>query len=197
MLATAKGGNMKKGYAALVAEAEALIETVSPSEAQALQAQEGVVLVDLREKGELRRDGRVPGAVHVPRGMLEFWIDPTAPISSPNWPGRRALCSFAPPAGARPWRREPPWKWGSAASATSRVDLPAGRRRVARSTWGIRVLRWENAGKERFCAAKRAELRKIVHAIGYICTFAPLQPCDIFLKRPAASCPESSPARRR
>lgn len=78
---------MKKGYKALVAEAEALVEAVSPAEAQALLGQKGVVFVDLREKGELRRDGRVPGAVHVPRGMLEFWIDPDSPYFKPELAG--------------------------------------------------------------------------------------------------------------
>jgi rhodanese-related sulfurtransferase len=70
---------MKKGYAALVAEAEAMIEAVSPEQAQALHGTKGVIFVDLRERGERRRDGRMPGAVHVPRGMLEFWIDPDSP----------------------------------------------------------------------------------------------------------------------
>jgi rhodanese-related sulfurtransferase len=42
-----------------------------------------VVLVDLRDIRELQRDGRVPGAFHCPRGMLEFWIDPTSPYHKP------------------------------------------------------------------------------------------------------------------
>ncbi len=74
---------MKKGYKALVAEAEALVEAITPAEALALLGAEGVIFVDLREKGELVRDGRVPGAVHVPRGMLEFWIDPESPYFRP------------------------------------------------------------------------------------------------------------------
>ena len=78
---------MKKGYKALVAEAESLIEAISPQKAQALLGSDGVVFVDLREKGELRRDGIVPGAVHVPRGMLEFWIDPESPYFRPELAG--------------------------------------------------------------------------------------------------------------
>lgn len=74
---------MKKGYKALVAEAEALVEAITPAEALALLGSEGVIFVDLREKGELKRDGQVPGAVHVPRGMLEFWIDPESPYFRP------------------------------------------------------------------------------------------------------------------
>ena len=46
------------------------------AEAKALLGTEGVTFVDLRDIRELNREGRVPGAYHCPRGMLEFWIDP-------------------------------------------------------------------------------------------------------------------------
>ncbi|MHB2265168.1 rhodanese-like domain-containing protein [Aliihoeflea sp. PC F10.4] len=70
---------MKKGYKALVAEANAEIEAVSPAEASELAKRDDVVLVDIRDPRELERDGRVAGAFHAPRGMLEFWIDPESP----------------------------------------------------------------------------------------------------------------------
>ncbi|MCO6390306.1 rhodanese-like domain-containing protein [Aliihoeflea aestuarii] len=70
---------MKKGYKALVAEADAEIEAVSPAEALELSKSEDVVLVDIRDPRELERDGRIAGAFHAPRGMLEFWIDPESP----------------------------------------------------------------------------------------------------------------------
>jgi rhodanese-related sulfurtransferase len=41
------------------------------------------VLVDIRDIRELQRDGKVPGAFHCPRGMLEFWIDPASPYHKP------------------------------------------------------------------------------------------------------------------
>lgn len=85
---------MKKGYKELVAEAEALVDAVTPSDAQALLGQNGVVFVDLREKGELRRDGMIPGAVHVPRGMLEFWIDPESPYFKPELGGAERYVFF-------------------------------------------------------------------------------------------------------
>ncbi|MHA1524957.1 MAG: rhodanese-like domain-containing protein [Alphaproteobacteria bacterium] len=68
-----------KGYKALVVEAEALIETIDVADAIAMHGQDGVVFVDLRDIRELARTGRVPGATHAPRGMLEFWIDPESP----------------------------------------------------------------------------------------------------------------------
>jgi rhodanese-related sulfurtransferase len=64
---------------ALVEEAERTIETLPVEDAIGLHGDEGVVLVDIRDIRELQRDGRVPGAFHCPRGMLEFWIDPESP----------------------------------------------------------------------------------------------------------------------
>ena len=65
-----------KGVEELCAEAEAEIKTVTAEEAVKLAEDEGVQLVDIRDIRELWREGAVPGAVHAPRGMLEFWIDP-------------------------------------------------------------------------------------------------------------------------
>ena len=68
-----------RGYMALCAEAEAEIETIDPAEAMALLGRDDVTFVDIRDVRELAREGRVPGAVHAPRGMLEFWVDPESP----------------------------------------------------------------------------------------------------------------------
>ncbi|SHF12770.1 Rhodanese-related sulfurtransferase [Modicisalibacter ilicicola DSM 19980] len=70
---------LHKGVAALVADAEAEIETLTVKEALELHRQPGVTFVDIRDIRELGREGRVPGAVHAPRGMLEFWVDPESP----------------------------------------------------------------------------------------------------------------------
>ncbi|NVN56580.1 rhodanese-like domain-containing protein [bacterium Scap17] len=68
----------------LVAAAETEIETLSPRELrEALEeARAGgtpLTLVDIRDVRELEREGRIPGAIHAPRGMLEFWVDPASP----------------------------------------------------------------------------------------------------------------------
>jgi rhodanese-related sulfurtransferase len=60
----------------LVEAAEREIENLSVEQAMALHGTAGVQFVDLRDIRELNRDGRIPGAFHCPRGMLEFWIDP-------------------------------------------------------------------------------------------------------------------------
>jgi rhodanese-related sulfurtransferase len=71
------------GCDALVAEAEREVETISAEEALALQDRDDVVFVDLRDIRELTREGRIPGAFHCPRGMLEFWIDPNSRYHKP------------------------------------------------------------------------------------------------------------------
>ncbi|MGI9336544.1 MAG: rhodanese-like domain-containing protein [Gammaproteobacteria bacterium] len=63
----------------MVEEANAEIETLSAAEAVALLAQDDVVVVDVRDVRELEREGRIPGAFHAPRGMVEFWVDPASP----------------------------------------------------------------------------------------------------------------------
>lgn len=74
---------MKKGYKALLEEANAVIETVPVDRALSLQGDGSVVFVDLRDPREIQREGRIPGAFSCPRGMLEFWIDPESPYAKP------------------------------------------------------------------------------------------------------------------
>lgn len=73
----------KVGFKELVAAAEAEIDVLSVEEAMQLVGDEGVVFVDIRDVRELEREGKLPGAVHMPRGMLEFWVDPESPYYRP------------------------------------------------------------------------------------------------------------------
>jgi len=70
---------MLKNYKDLLGAALAMIETIPTEDAIQLIKDENVVFVDLRDRRELEREGRIPGAFHCPRGMLEFWIDPDSP----------------------------------------------------------------------------------------------------------------------
>jgi len=70
---------MKIGYKALIEDAEKEIQTLDVAAATALLDKPGVVFVDLRDPRELTREGKIPGAFHAPRGMLEFWVDPDSP----------------------------------------------------------------------------------------------------------------------
>jgi rhodanese-related sulfurtransferase len=67
----------------LVAAAEREVETLSAAEAVGLHGRPDVVFVDIRDVRELDREGRVPGAFHCPRGLLEFWVDPQSPYHKP------------------------------------------------------------------------------------------------------------------
>ena len=67
----------------LVAQASSRVRTVSAQEAMGMLNDPETVFVDLRDSSELQRDGKIPGAVHVNRGMLEFVLDPTLPYHNP------------------------------------------------------------------------------------------------------------------
>ena len=70
---------MRKRVMELVEAANAEIESIPAVDALGLLADEEVTLVDLRDIRERVREGFVPGSVHAPRGMLEFWVDPESP----------------------------------------------------------------------------------------------------------------------
>jgi rhodanese-related sulfurtransferase len=101
-----------RGTKALLAEANAKIETVPIDAAVALHGREDVVFVDLRDPRELERDGRVPGAFHCPRGMLEFWIDPESPYHKPVFAQDKRFLFFVPAGCAPPSRPRPRATWG-------------------------------------------------------------------------------------
>jgi rhodanese-related sulfurtransferase len=72
-----------KRAAEMVAEANAAVGTVEVEEAKQLVGRDDVLFVDVREGGELAVQGKIPGAVHAPRGLLEFYADPSAPYHKP------------------------------------------------------------------------------------------------------------------
>jgi len=84
----------------LVAEAKEQIETLPQTEVETLLASNEIVLLDIRDIRELKRDGRIPGAIHAPRGMLEFWIDPESPYHKPDFATDKKLVLFC----ASAWR---------------------------------------------------------------------------------------------
>ena len=75
----------------LVSRAKAQIQNLTPEQV-ADEMAAGALVVDLREPGELANDGMIEGAVHAPRGMLEFWADPSSPYHRPEFdPARRTV----------------------------------------------------------------------------------------------------------
>jgi len=72
-----------RGIKPMIEEAKKAIEEIEAADAVKLAGRDDVVLVDIRDPRELERDGKVPGAFHCTRGMLEFWIDPESPYFKP------------------------------------------------------------------------------------------------------------------
>ena len=72
-----------KSVGDMVKAAKAEIETMPPEEAMKRMNDDDFLLVDIRDPRELAREGRIPGAFHAPRGMLEFWVEPTSPYYKP------------------------------------------------------------------------------------------------------------------
>ncbi len=70
---------MSKSFMDLVAEAKAVVPAISPDEAATMMDRENVVIVDVREDAELAESGKIKGALHVPRGMLESRADEATP----------------------------------------------------------------------------------------------------------------------
>jgi len=119
-----------KGYKTLLEEANAAIRTLSVAEAQAIARTPDVVFVDLRDPRELEREGKIPGAFHCPRGMLEFWIDPESPYAKPVFREDKTFVFFC--AGG----------WRSALAAKTAQDM--GLKPVAHIEGGFGA--WKKAG---------------------------------------------------
>lgn len=83
-----------------ISQAKEQIETLLQEDAEAQIATGAVQFVDIRDIRELKREGRITGAMHAPRGMLEFWLDPARPYHKPKFITDKKLVLFC--AGA--WR---------------------------------------------------------------------------------------------
>jgi rhodanese-related sulfurtransferase len=121
---------VKKGYKALLAEAEAEVETLPAPQALGLHGDGDVVFVDLRDPREIERDGRIPGSFPCPRGMLEFWVDPESPYAKPVFAEPRRFLFYC----ASGWR--------SALAAKTVQDM--GLANVAHVGGGYKA--WKDAG---------------------------------------------------
>ncbi|WP_119153850.1 rhodanese-like domain-containing protein [Caldimonas tepidiphila] len=121
---------LRKGYRALVDEAMAEIRTYTVEEARERLGQPDVQFVDVRDVRELEREGVVPGAVHAPRGMLEFWVDPESPYHRPVFAQDKEFILFC----AAGWR--------SALATKTLQDM--GLERVAHVEGGFGA--WKQAG---------------------------------------------------
>lgn len=75
----------------LVKEAKQQVENLSPQQVHEEVSNGHATLIDLRESEELKQSGKIPQAVHAPRGMLEFYADPALPYHKPEFDKSRRL----------------------------------------------------------------------------------------------------------
>jgi rhodanese-related sulfurtransferase len=119
-----------KTAAELVAQAEREIVTLSLDEVRAAMDDDSTVIVDIRDIRELWRSGKIPGAFHAPRGMNEFWIDPSCEYHKPIFSSNKRFIIYC--AGA----------WRSALEAKMFQDM--GMTNVAHMVGGFTA--WKDAG---------------------------------------------------
>ena len=84
----------------LVENAEREIVTLTVAEVRAAMDDPNTVIVDIRDVRELWREGKIPGAMHSPRGMNEFWIDPTCEYHKPVFASGKHIVLYC----AAAWR---------------------------------------------------------------------------------------------
>ncbi len=82
---------LRRGFKQMLAEANATIETIDVQLALRLVGDERVQFVDVREAHEIAQSGTLPGAVHAPRGFLEFLADPECPMHNKALAGRKLV----------------------------------------------------------------------------------------------------------
>ncbi len=114
----------------LVEEARALVHTITPAALRARLGEHGLQILDIREDDEVVVHGSIPGALHVPRGLLEFRIDPRSPWAGPE----------AAPASCRVLVCDVGWRSALAARALQEMGVPG----VCHLEGGFRA--WEDAG---------------------------------------------------
>ena len=70
---------LKNSVQSLVNKAKKKINNIDIKDALKLHSNKQFLFIDIRDIREIQKSGRILGAKHVPRGMLEFWIDPNSP----------------------------------------------------------------------------------------------------------------------
>jgi rhodanese-related sulfurtransferase len=121
---------MKKTAKALVDEAMELVTTYTVEQARALHGDPGVQFVDVRDVRELEHTGVIPGAIHAPRGMLEFWVDPESHFQREEFALDKEYVLFC----AAGWR----------SALATRVLMDMGMARVSHIGGGFDA--WKEAG---------------------------------------------------
>ena len=124
--------NIKKSVKQMIEEANRDLEIIGVDEAKKLVGRDDTLFIDIRDIREVAKTGRIKGARHVPRGMLEMWIDPESPYHREFFAEDRKFIFYC--AGA----------WRSALAAKTAQDM--GLAPVAHLEGGMKA--WLEAGGE-------------------------------------------------
>ena len=90
---------MSNGIKELLAAANAAVPRITPAEAQRMIASGGAIVVDVRDAPEVEKSGKVAGALHVSRGMLEFRADPDSPYHDKHFSRERPVIVYCASGG--------------------------------------------------------------------------------------------------
>jgi rhodanese-related sulfurtransferase len=93
------GGDRMKTVQAMLAEAEAEVPRISPDEAKGLLGRADVLFLDVREPAEVATSGKVPGAVAVPRGLVEFRADPASAMHDAAFDPAKTVIAYCASGG--------------------------------------------------------------------------------------------------
>lgn len=115
----------------LVKEAKQQVENLSPEQVEKEISENSATLIDIREAEELQQSGKIPGSVHAPRGMLEFYADADLPYHKPEFDRNRRIILHCA-------------SGGRSALATNTLRQ-MGYENVAHLDGGIKA--WKEAGK--------------------------------------------------
>jgi rhodanese-related sulfurtransferase len=83
----------------MLAAANAAVPRISPADAKALHGQGQVVFLDVREPPEVAASGKVPGAVAIARGLVEFRVDPESPLHDANFDRAKTIITYCASGG--------------------------------------------------------------------------------------------------
>ncbi|MBB1283152.1 rhodanese-like domain-containing protein [Flavisolibacter sp. BT320] len=115
----------------LVKEAKQNVENLSPEQVEQELSTGNATLIDIRESEELDQTGKIPGSVHAPRGMLEFYADDSLPYHKPEFDKNKRIILHCASGGR------------SALAASTLKQM--GYENVAHLDGGIKA--WKEAGK--------------------------------------------------
>lgn len=116
----------------LVKEAKLNIENLSPNQVGEELSGGNVTLIDIRESEELKQNGRIAGSIHAPRGMLEFYADPSLPYHKPEFDKNKRIILHCASGGR------------SALAVATLKQM--GYENIAHLDGGIKA--WKDSGKE-------------------------------------------------